>query len=233
MFLNCREEARQDRSRRRRCSWMPAPQLGSADRRTAPVVVKPYSLRKGSAICFREHAQVAAPVKRGGLRRIRQDQPHRVCVRVRWSTGSQEASPYPIVLPPRRPTFPFHQAACPAVTVRICVGARRCNLKSGAHCTDADIAGGIDIDTAGWRAGPDAERQPAAAGDVADEEIRLVGADIPGLCGKAAGAGLFVALRGSVADGDVDRKPRRRGAQTEPAGSCRRRSSLSARIRRR
>ena len=160
----------------------------------AAVFVNLHPLRKGSGICLGEHAQVAASVERGSPRRVRQDRPRSVChLRRYWQW--QRIPPAPRCLQPRRlrrsPVRAWPRVV-PPCTVRIWVA--NAAIEPGARRTDADIAGSIDIDAAGGRAGPDAERQPAAAGEVADEEVRLVGADIPGLRGKAAGAGLFEAV---------------------------------------
>src|SRR5262249_43998663 len=55
-----------------------------------------------------------------------------------------------------------------------------------ARRPDADITGGGDIEAAGRRAGPDAEWQEAAPGEIANEEVRLVAGNVPGLGGETA-----------------------------------------------
>ncbi len=56
-------------------------------------------------------------------------------------------------------------------------------------------------------AGADPERQAAAAGEVADEEVRLVGADVPGLGCVAAAVGLLHPDRGRVGGADRQVEP--------------------------
>src|SRR6185295_2391372 len=83
---------------------------------------------------------------------------------------------------------------------------------------DAHVAVRRDVDRAGGRAGPDAERQFRAAGHVADEEVGLVGADVPGLGREAAGVVLLEADGGGVRGVDVQVEDRGRGAEADAAG---------------
>src|SRR6185369_17687117 len=82
---------------------------------------------------------------------------------------------------------------------------------------DAHEAAGVDVDRAGGRAGPDAERQARAAGYVADEEVGLVAGDVPGLGREAAGVVLLQPHGRRVAGGDVEVEHRSGGPEADPA----------------
>src|SRR6185312_10942157 len=88
----------------------------------------------------------------------------------------------------------------------------------GRRRADAHVAVGGDVDRTGRRAGPDAEGELRAAGDVADEEVGLVGADVPGLGREAAGVVLLQAQGWCVAGVDVEVEHRGGGAEADPAG---------------
>src|SRR6185369_4478014 len=88
--------------------------------------------------------------------------------------------------------------------------------RGGAH-TDLAVSG--DVDRAGRRAGTDAERKAGDTGHVANEEVRLVARDVPGLRGEAAGVVLLEAHRRGVAGGDVQVEDRRGGAEADAAGA--------------
>src|ERR1700681_1606710 len=88
----------------------------------------------------------------------------------------------------------------------------------GAGGSHPHVAAGADVDRAGGRARPDAEGQAGAAGDVADEEVRLVAGDVPGLGREAAGVVLLQAQGRRVAGGDVQVEHRSGGAEADPAG---------------
>src|SRR5438270_5001215 len=90
---------------------------------------------------------------------------------------------------------------------------------SWARDSNPHVAGAGDIETACGRSRPEAERQPAAARHVPDEEVRLIAGDVPGLRRKTGGRRLLEPMRRRVAGGDVKVEDRGRGAQTEAAGA--------------
>src|SRR5437660_8752410 len=92
-------------------------------------------------------------------------------------------------------------------------------IRIRASGPEADVAVSGNVDRAGRRAGTNAQRQTRAAGHVADEPVRLVRADVPGLRGEAAAAGLLLANGRRVGGGDVDVEARAAVAQTELAGA--------------
>ena len=57
--------------------------------------------------------------------------------------------------------------------------------------------------TAGGGAGTDAEWKPGAASDIANEEVRFVASDVPGLRRETARAVLFETMCGSVTGVDM------------------------------
>ena len=83
-----------------------------------------------------------------------------------------------------------------------------------------DVAVGAHVEPARRRARPDPERQRAAVGRVADEEVRLVALDVPGLVAERA-AGLHQPDPGRVGVLDeeqrrVDRRSSRRWRRSGP-----------------
>src|SRR2546425_13036251 len=87
------------------------------------------------------------------------------------------------------------------------------------HCwarrPDANIATRADVNRAGWRAGPDAERQTRAASHVANEEVGFVAGYVPSLRCKPAAVVLFEPDSGGVGGIRMDVQDRRGGAEPQ------------------
>src|SRR4029079_16165357 len=80
-----------------------------------------------------------------------------------------------------------------------------------------DLAAGGDVDGARRRAWADAERQARAAGEVAHEPVRFVGADVPRPGREAAAVGLLLADGRRVGGSDVEVQSGRAVAEADLA----------------
>src|SRR5688572_28738974 len=92
-------------------------------------------------------------------------------------------------------------------------------LSARRRRTDAGVAVRADVDRAGRRTRADAEGQSRTAGQVADEEVRFVARDVPGLGGEAAPVGLLEAHGRRVRSGQVEIETGRALLEADVAGA--------------